>query len=370
MSKYRICFLLNYPPHYRYQIYSKIASSLPADFYFGDYVSTNIKKIDVSVLKGFQLMLKTRCFFGYIFYYSGVFSLLSKGYSKYVLTGDISNISTWFLLLYCKTKNKKCYLWTHGLMYFPTNRFKRTIHKLYYRLATGVLVYCEHAINNMINIGISKESLFPIHNSLDSEKMNEFYRKNVYTDIYRTHFNNNFPTIIYIGRIQRRKKINQIFEAISILKQRKEFVNCVLVGNNVDDLNVAKLPIELGIESQIWFYGPSYDEAINSELLYNAAVCVSPGNVGLTSIHSLSYGTPVITHNNFDHQMPEYMAIEDGVTGTFYTENNIEELANAIEKWINLTEDDRALCRKNAVLKITNEWSVTYQLELLQTIFK
>ena len=36
---------------------------------------------------------------------------------------------------------------------------------------------------------------------------------------------------------------------------------------------------------------------------------VSPGNIGLTAIHSLSYGTPVCSHSNFNNQMPESEAI-------------------------------------------------------------
>ena len=43
-------------------------------------------------------------------------------------------------------------------------------------------------------------------------------------------------------------------------------------------------------------------------------MCVSPGNVGLTAIHSLTYGTPVLTHDNFNFQMPEAEAIEENIS--------------------------------------------------------
>ncbi len=70
-------------------------------------------------------------------------------------------------------------------------------------------------------------------------------------------------------------------------------------------------------KGRIWLYGACYDEEIIGELIFNAQLCVSPGNVGLTAMHSLVYGTPVITHNNFSNQSPEFEAIIDGKTGSF-----------------------------------------------------
>lgn len=125
---------------------------------------------------------------------------------------------------------------------------------------------------------------------------------------------------------------------------------------------------ENGLDSQIWFYGPSYDENTNAVLLYNAEVCVSPGNVGLTSIHSLSYGTPVVTNDNFDTQMPEFEAIQSGLTGSFFHENDVNSLANAIEDWIQCTPSKTEMTRRLAREKIANEWSVNYQIELLKKI--
>ena len=52
-----------------------------------------------------------------------------------------------------------------------------------------------------------------------------------------------------------------------------------------------------------------YNEEANAELLYNASVCVCPAEVGLTAIHSLLFGTPVVSNDNFDEQMPEFESI-------------------------------------------------------------
>ncbi|MEZ4897633.1 MAG: hypothetical protein R2806_12390 [Saprospiraceae bacterium] len=63
-----------------------------------------------------------------------------------------------------------------------------------------------------------------------------------------------------------------------------------------------------------------------STFFYNSAVCVSPGNIGLTGVHSMSFGCPVISHNNFVEQMPEFEIIREGETGYFFQQNNILDL--------------------------------------------
>ena len=59
-------------------------------------------------------------------------------------------------------------------------------------------------------------------------------------------------------------------------------------------------------------------------------VCVMPGRIGLTAIHALSNGVPVISHSNFDHQMPESEVILDGVTGYFFTMNDFASLVDKL----------------------------------------
>lgn len=81
-------------------------------------------------------------------------------------------------------------------------------------------------------------------------------------------------------------------------------------------------------------------------------------------------GTPVITNDNLCTQMPEHGAIIDGVTGSFFKENDIEDLAHKIWKWISKSDSDREKTRDIARLTIKESWSVDYQIKLLKTILK
>ena len=111
-----------------------------------------------------------------------------------------------------------------------------------------------------------------------------------------------------------------------------------------------------------------YDENLIAKHIYESDLCVSPGNVGLTCIHSLTYGTPVSTHNNFKNQMPEAEAIQDGKNGFFFKENNIEDLQVQIIKWFELYHDKTT---KDSVREIIDlKYNPYFQLNVITKMIK
>ena len=71
----------------------------------------------------------------------------------------------------------------------------------------------------------------------------------------------------------------------------------------------------LCIDKQIDFIDATYKEVEIGSIFLKADLLVSPGNVGLNAVHALSYGTPVITHNNVNNQMPEHETIIENFNG-------------------------------------------------------
>jgi hypothetical protein len=83
----------------------------------------------------------------------------------------------------------------------------------------------------------------------------------------------------------------------------------------------------------VHFEGACYDEHRIAELISASTVTVAPGKVGLTAMHSMVYGVPVITHSDADDQMPEWEAIIPGVTGALFARDSVEGLEAAIREW-------------------------------------
>lgn len=56
---------------------------------------------------------------------------------------------------------------------------------------------------------------------------------------------------------------------------------------------------EYGLNYHVWLCGPCYVEKTKGELMYNADLCISPGNVGLMVMDSFMFGLPVATNSDF-----------------------------------------------------------------------
>ena len=369
----KICCVFNYNPLYRLPIFSAMDKELDCDFYFGTSNPRRlpVQSFDPNQIKGFKKFIKTIPikFTSYI-WHSGTASIFSRRYTHYILTGNVSMIINWLILLYAFVFRKKVYLWTHGAKTYDLNLKSSLMLKLFYKSATGILMYNHYNCQFMEALGIKRECLHVIHNSLDTDYQSELYAQLKPSNIYREYFGNDNPTLIYIGRIQKTKRTDLILDAMHLLKEKSKPTNLVVIGASLNDVLFEKKVKEYGLQNSIWMYGPCYDEIKNSELIYNADVCVSPGNVGLTCIHVLSYGTPVITNNNFSTQMPEYEAIVEGKTGGYFEEGNIPQMAEQIEHWISLSSQQREECRSVARKTILEEWSVDYQINLLKNLLK
>lgn len=360
----KLCQIYNFAPHYRTEIYVKIAQTFDADFVFGNAVQ-DIKKANYELLDA--SVLETEIIYKYgIAYQKGILGQLKKPYDVYILTGEVRNISVWLFLLFAKFySKKKVLLWSHG-WYGKENWLERIIKKIFFKLPNGgILLYGNYAKDLMVKKGFDEKKLFVIHNSL-AYSQHLALRKDVKeSSIYADYFKNNNPNLIFVGRLTAVKKLEMVLEAMAINRKNGKEYNLTLIGGGERKESLEKLSIELGLQNNVWFYGPCYDENKLSELIYNGDLCVSPGNVGLTAIHSLVFGTPVLTHNNFPYQMPEFEAVREGETGTFFEYDNVQSLAECINEWF-YRMSDRDDVREACMYEIDNYWTPSYQIEVLK----
>ncbi|MBQ2210720.1 MAG: glycosyltransferase [Prevotella sp.] len=365
-DKNNICLITNIGTHYRLPIFTKMAEEFSCSFFLGDKLDTEIKTFEYSNLPGFKKEL-TNIFFHNFYWQSGSVKLIFLPYKYYILDGEPYCLSSWIILLLAKLCGKETIAWTHG-WYGRESVIKKVIKKVFYKLHSRLLIYSDYAIRLMEDVGIPSEKMFCIANSLDSYKEKGIRDTLQVTDIYQQHFHNESPTIIYCGRIQKRKKLEILIDCIEQLKAEGHRVNVIMVGEDVDNVNIEAYAEEHRVGGQVWMYGPCYDDNILAELFYNASVCVSPGNVGLTAIHSLSFGCPVITHGDFPYQMPEFEAIKPGVTGDFYERGSITDLKNKIKKWITISAPEREKTRMEAFKEIDTKWNIDYQINILKKV--
>ena len=360
----KLCVILNTAPHYRKAIYKVIDEAFDCDWYVGDRVE-DIKTLSPKELKNCTVVKNIKVYKkNYI--QKGLLKLLFKHkYSRFLITGDIRNISVWcFLLLARLFRRKRVYIWTHGFN-GKGGRIARLFKRLFASLSDGIFLYGDYARENMIASGINPKRLFVIHNSLDYEAHLKCRQNLRLTNLYREHFGNDNKNLIFIGRLTSVKRLDLLLDAVRILRDRGTLCNVTFIGDGAERETLERMTAAYNLQDLVWFYGASYDEQRNGELIYNADLCVSPGNVGLTAIHSLVFGTPVATHNNFQMQMPEFEAVKEGVTGTYFNYHDSHSIADTIEGWFIQHGEDRETIRKNCMQEIDTNWTPQFQIDVL-----
>lgn len=357
----------NYASHYRAPIYQMMDTELGCDFCFGDKLG-DIKKMDYSTLKGVVTEVHN-VFFKRIEYQCGVLSLLRKDYDTYILYSGTHCLSSWLFLLLKKIfyPKKRVYAWSHGML-GKESGLTLWLYKRLFGLFTGAFIYNERSRQIMIENGIPAEKLTTIYNSLDYDKQLPLRQTLRLNSIYQDHFKNNHKNIVFIGRLTKVKRFELLIDAVAQLKQRGELVNVTFIGDGVERRNMELMVEVFGVKEQVWFYGASYDEKTNAELIYNADLCVSPGNIGLTAIHVMMFGCPAITNDDFNCQMPEYEAIEEGKTGLFFKAGDSVSLAETISKWFCTHSEDREMVRNACYEVIDGKWNPHHQINIFKNV--
>lgn len=365
----QIAMLFPYAPSYRKSIYQLMDQELRVDWFFCGDAIRPLKLLDYQLLSRCNLTMRERQLFGPITYYKGLTSLHLDRYDAIIMAGVPTNISEWQIIFkYAKAKKgPRVYLWTHG-WYGKETWLKRKLKHILYNRVYGLLLYGEYAKNIMLKEGFDPSRLYVIKNSLDYDSQLELRRNIVPSDIYKRYFDNNNPTLIFIGRLKSVKKLDQLINAVAVLKQKGEYYNVVFVGDGESRQDLECEVRYYGLQDNVWFIGACYDERKNAELVYNADLCVAPGNIGLTAMHSLMFGCPAISHNEFKWQMPEFESLIPGLTGDFFIYNDVTDLARCISKWFERNGELREDIRQACYNEIDKHWNPHYQLKVIQNL--
>jgi glycosyltransferase involved in cell wall biosynthesis len=276
-------------------------------------------------------------------------------------------LSNWIAAIVCRLRNKPLFFWGHGL-YGNENFIKKFVRITYYRLADFHFVYNNRSRDLMTISGISAHKIHVVYNSLDYSRHDEIYRKKdpesiktIKERLFPTK--GNLPMITFIGRLTREKKVHYLIEAIDLCQKKGHVYNCLIVGEGAEFNNLRNLVSRLRLNEQFVFYGSSYKEETNAGFIMASDCTVSPGNIGLTAIHSLALGTPVITHDNLNTQGPESEAVIQNKTGLLFIENDVMSLSDTIDDMI-LNERKRFM-ESSCTEEIKNKWNPSNQTGII-----
>ena len=294
--------------------------------------------------------------------------MIRADYDNYLILGETRCVSIWlFLFRSFFYPQKRVFLWSHGWLE-KGNMVKILISKQFYGFCDGAFIYNERSQQLMIEGGIPAQKLTTISNSLDYDKQLPLRQQLTGSTIYRDHFLNDNKTIVFIGRLTPVKRLDILIEAVAQLKHNGEVYNLVFEGDGTERERQEQMIRDNGLHDTVWFFGACYDEHRNAKLVFNADLCVSPGNIGLKAMHVMMFGRPAITNDDFNHQMPEFEAITAGMTGDFYKAGDTTSLADCISHWFSVHIDDREAIRRACYAEIDAKWNPHNQISILKEV--
>lgn len=272
---------------------------------------------------------------GNLAYQAGLWRLaLSRRINCVIYEGNPYYLSTWISAVLARIWGKRVLFWTHGWRRRETG-IKGLLRRLFYCIPHALLLYGDRAKSIGLELGFAADKLYVIYNSLDYEAQKEVREALVCVDHRATRarlFSNpDLPLVICTARLIRACRFDLLIEAQALLSAEGHLVNVLLVGDGPERKALEQMAAERSLS--VAFCGECHDEEVLARLYVAATVTVSPGKVGLTAIHSMTYGVPVITHDDPAHQMPEWEAINPGLTGDFFRRNDARDLANVIRRW-------------------------------------
>jgi len=357
--------------HYRFGIFNRIAENYDLDVYAPKEVDqSGIAIADPGSVSNRFAWYHIKSFFfrGVCFWQSGLIRsvLFNKKYDIYIFWGDAWRISTWISAVLCKLLGRKVVFWTHGV-YGNESGLKLFYRNSFYRLADAIILYSQHGRDKLAEHGFNINCLYVVNNSLDFDAQDKIYNEYDLGPIVR----DGVFKCIFVGRLEKNKKLEMALEAISYINS-SDFgfkISFDIVGDGRERQALESLSSDLAINEYVRFVGSCYDQKIIGPMIIESDMCISPGNVGLTAMQSLAYGTPVISHNDASRQMPEFEAIKEGVSGALFDNDSVMSLVEAIKRCVGYLESGEVSSRSCRDV-VKNNYTPDFQMGVISKLLR
>jgi len=263
---------------------------------------------------------------------SGLFSAIKALRPDFVLLGgpDVHVVSNLLLFFYLRIFTKtEVHWWTHGVS--SKQSILRSIQLFLIKFSNGVLTYEVEGKNTITQFMKSRAiNITVLKNAINTEDYGLLldHRKNKKAPF----------CILFAGRLTLAKRCDILIKSAKRLKDAGLSFRVEIIGNG-PELNTCKSLVDtLQLNDYVTFHGAKYDDELRA-IFSRADIFVLPGKVGLSALHALSYGLPVLTTDQDIHS-PEIALIKKGYNGDFFQGFSEESLAIKIQEWMKILEED------------------------------
>ena len=256
------------------------ANEFPNSNFYDSKSSLNIER--VKGIKLFRKYRKANIVNNFISDKSNIRAIITDHWkSLELLKQEYLNKTKTFCLIHSKEIN-------HSIGSSLNKRMIKSISK-----ANFIIANSNYTKNLAIKVGIDSSKIKIIFPGINKPKnINEKYKKEA-----DNIFNNSFPKIITVARLDKRKGHDKILMLIKNLKNKFPKIKYVSIGFGEEEKNLKKLVKELKIENEVVFIN-HHDENMKIALIEKSNLFLMPSRIekksvegfGISFIEAASYG--------------------------------------------------------------------------------
>ncbi|MEL7472951.1 MAG: glycosyltransferase family 4 protein [Planctomycetota bacterium] len=230
-------------------------------------------------------------------------------------------------------------LWGHG---YSKNEagWRRKIRNTITGLAHTIVLYNRSAADRLIDEGLDASRVFVAPNALDQTPI-QATRDACLADgatleaFQREHGfvrddGSKRPGLLFVSRLERDNRVDRLLDATAMLGDEGLDPRVVVVGKG-EALDELKAQADrLGIADHCSFTGAVYGEAELAPWFCSCDLFCYPENIGLSILHAMGYGLPIVTSDRRAAQNPEIETLEHELNGLVYEHGSNRALADAL----------------------------------------
>jgi glycosyltransferase involved in cell wall biosynthesis len=262
---------------------------------------------------------------------------LWKDFEVYFFVGNPRIVSTLFYATAFRALGKSVVIWGQAHTAGANSRTE-SLRLRWWNLFKNLLTYTDSEVEYLRQRGFRQENIAGMNNGLDQDAIEIAISR--WPDQQLREWQSakgvsSHTVVLSCARLEEKNQFSLMIDALPlIVKSCPDFLWCV-IGVGRESENLRKQAATASVEDHILWIGEVYDEYDLAPWFLSSRVLVHPGAIGLTLMHAFGYGVPVVTHDDFEFQMPEIAAFEDGINGLLFANNNVAELAATVVALLN-----------------------------------
>ncbi|MCA9886128.1 MAG: glycosyltransferase family 4 protein [Anaerolineae bacterium] len=278
--------------------------------------------------------------------------------SVVAVCGNLRYLSNLPLLARARRRGVGIVWWSHGAG-LRRSRFAEMLRWYVMQWVDAVLLYTDSEVEDYVARGFPRQHLFATNNTIDVAEIDRMRKLFDNDDLaaFRASKNLDRPFFLYCGRLKQSARLDLALDALRILDQEARTSDLVVIGDGPERTAWQKLAEDYGVAHRVHWIGAEYDQQRLAPWFLAATGFVYPGPIGLSLIHAMAYGLPVITHDDRANHKPEIAVLQDGVNGMMYEEESSIDLAHKMGRLMD-GSCQRAIMSGNAISSVALDHSI------------